>query len=427
MEMTKRLIHDLNYAQKYTSGVLSWAERPGEIDASILEEIMDSFESMVGVGIEPDRLNLLWVMHREKNRIELHWVIPNVDLQTGKRFAPYFDRTDRPRFRAWERYVNAKYDFADPSDPKRKRDLRLPSNLPKNKVTATEAIHSVVEGLITQGHIQCRNEIMQQLRNAGYKINRQGTDYISIEDESGQKLRLRGAFYEASFINIGSLAATVGSGRMSGKTCRTERIEELRSELERQLEKRSRYVENRCRQSELSVSSGTEESTWLGTKTNSNPAKVNRTGNKQAVEYYVEADKNSILNDSASSHIGSNFVLLDGSHQRHILQDSSRIYRKTEVPLRYGQAMDGLQRLSSTSISMQKRRKVANGRARKSINDCVEKDGTAAERPLRRIEFAIKELERAVTLFCRNCEQAITRITGIRRRIGGARRLRKSN
>ena len=245
INITKRLINHSNFAQKYTSGVLSWAESPSEVDASKLEEIMDGFESMVGTGLENNRLNFLWVKHEDKGRVELHFVVPNVELSTGKRFATYFDRTDRPRFRAWERLTNAVYKFCDPSDPAMKQKLSLPENLPKDKVEATEIIHKHISMLIKYKKIQNREDVIQSLKNSGYKINREGKDYISIQDKEGKKIRLRGAFYQENFSSIEMLEPQPKPKAKSKKE-----IEELRIELDKQLDKRKKYIKSRYKSAE---------------------------------------------------------------------------------------------------------------------------------------------------------------------------------
>lgn len=74
------------------------------------------------------------IFRKKRFFLELNFVIPNVDLETGKRFAPYFDLADRPRFQAWERLVNSEFGFADPSDPVRKRAFQIPSDLPGDKL-----------------------------------------------------------------------------------------------------------------------------------------------------------------------------------------------------------------------------------------------------------------------------------------------------
>ncbi|MGK3295905.1 hypothetical protein ACSLNR_28615, partial [Escherichia coli] len=41
--------------------------------------------------------SILWVEHQDKGRLELNFVIPNMELANGKRLQPYYDRADRPR------------------------------------------------------------------------------------------------------------------------------------------------------------------------------------------------------------------------------------------------------------------------------------------------------------------------------------------
>ncbi|WP_149022820.1 relaxase/mobilization nuclease domain-containing protein, partial [Salmonella enterica] len=43
-----------------------------------------------------NQYSILWVEHQDKGRLELNFVIPNMELQTGKRLQPYYDRADRP-------------------------------------------------------------------------------------------------------------------------------------------------------------------------------------------------------------------------------------------------------------------------------------------------------------------------------------------
>ncbi len=237
---TKGLISQSVFAQKYTTGVLSWAESPDQVSQVILDEVMDSFQQMLGVGLAHDSLNWLWVQHRDKGRIELHWVVPNTELKSGKRFAAYFDRTDRARFRAWERLTNKKYSFADPSDPARRKDLRLSSNLPPCKVEAINLIHNVISALVSQKLIKNRDDIIQKLKDSGYLINRKGKDYLSIQDSKGQKLRLKGAFYEAGF-NIKNQLDKI----FLEKEFLDRNIQSLQDELNNQTEKRVAYIQTR--------------------------------------------------------------------------------------------------------------------------------------------------------------------------------------
>ncbi len=102
-KITKKIISRLNFSQNYKSGVLSFTETAKEIGREKLGEIMDSFEDMVKAGFEddPGRIDVLWVLHQDKGRAELH-----CDTQRRSRnrqeISAYFDRVDQKMFRAWE-------------------------------------------------------------------------------------------------------------------------------------------------------------------------------------------------------------------------------------------------------------------------------------------------------------------------------------
>ncbi|MDC9983429.1 nuclease, partial [Shigella flexneri] len=77
--------------------------------------------------------SVLWVEHQAKGRLELTYVSPNMELQTGKRPQPYYGRADRPRIDAWQTLVNPHYGLHDPTAPETRRALTLPGNLPETK------------------------------------------------------------------------------------------------------------------------------------------------------------------------------------------------------------------------------------------------------------------------------------------------------
>jgi hypothetical protein len=206
---------------------------------------MASFEAMVRTGLGADRVSVMWVKHADKGRLELNFVIPNVDLETGKRFAPYFDRVDRVRFQAWERLTNSLHGFADPSDPARKRVFRIPSDLPEGKLQQQRDMGGLLSEMVGTGLIKNRNELMGVLENGGYKISRKGKDYISIVDRKGSRLRLKGAIYSEAFTSPQSLAVPE-RGFESDSTDELERkIAERREIFERESEKRRKYINER--------------------------------------------------------------------------------------------------------------------------------------------------------------------------------------
>lgn len=98
--MTRALIDSIERRWKFTSGVLSW--HPDEkISEAQEEEVMDAFERVAFAGLEPDQRNILWVRHTHAGHHELHFLIPRLELSSGKDFNAcppgWHKRPRRPR------------------------------------------------------------------------------------------------------------------------------------------------------------------------------------------------------------------------------------------------------------------------------------------------------------------------------------------
>ncbi|MGP5203898.1 relaxase [Psychrobacter aquimaris] len=145
--ITEHLINATKYENKYTSGVLSFAERVDEISEADKLAIMRSFEATLFPGLDPDQYDILWIEHSDKDRfdvdedgkkikgtersgrLELNFVIPCHELRTGKRLQPFYAGTDMRRVNAWKNITNRELKtlkgdaVADPNDPKRHRKV----------------------------------------------------------------------------------------------------------------------------------------------------------------------------------------------------------------------------------------------------------------------------------------------------------------
>ncbi|ENW9155902.1 relaxase/mobilization nuclease domain-containing protein, partial [Escherichia coli] len=99
-------------------------------------------------------------------RLELNFVIPNMELQTGKRLQPYYDRADRPRIDAWQTLVNHHYGLHDPNAPENRRILTLPDNLPETKQALAESVTRGIDALYHVGEIKGRQDVIQALTEA---------------------------------------------------------------------------------------------------------------------------------------------------------------------------------------------------------------------------------------------------------------------
>ena len=93
--LTKRIYEGLRGSQHYCAGVIA---EDGLMIDSVQVKIMDAFESVLGAGLDPGEFNITWIRHQDRGRTELHFVVPSVLLGSGRSWAPYVDRIDRPPF-----------------------------------------------------------------------------------------------------------------------------------------------------------------------------------------------------------------------------------------------------------------------------------------------------------------------------------------
>jgi hypothetical protein len=196
------LIDTSPFKKKYTSGVLSFSEE--NIPEENKDELMDSFEEALLPGLDKDQYSFLWVEHRDKERLELNFVIPNIELRTGKRLQPYYHSVDLKRMNAWKDVQNYEYGFTDPNDPERKQNLTLPNRITHGKKELIEGLNEYLEKMIEQGMVQERSDVIKILgelgSEMGFEITRTTPSSISINDPDGNRnIRLKGAIYEQGF------------------------------------------------------------------------------------------------------------------------------------------------------------------------------------------------------------------------------------
>lgn len=195
---TIALIDSSPYSKKYTSGCLSFEE--ADLKPELKRQLMDSFEETIFPGLHKNQYNILWVEHRDKGRLELNFVIPNIELTTGRRLQPYFYKADEKRVDAWKTIQNIENGFSDPDDPARRQALTPASDLPASSKAIADDIHAGIESMIASGQIENRADIVAALENAGLTVARQTKTFISIENpDGGRNIRLKGGVYEQDF------------------------------------------------------------------------------------------------------------------------------------------------------------------------------------------------------------------------------------
>ena len=252
-EFVSKLIDALPFAKTYKSGVLSFAEGEDIVTPDMQREIMAEFERVAFAGMDPDEYSILWVKHTHTGRVELNFLIPRVHLPTGKSLnidppGPQ-SRALFDTFRSW---INARYGLADPDDPSRSQDVRLPQHLAKLYAEAKrqgkgkEAVKEDIRGAVTAavrrevdaGRIHGQDGVVAFLKAQGYEVPRQGKDYVTIMAE-GERIRLKGGLYSKQF----SPRASVQEARYGAPD--PERVAELAATLERMAAARATYHRER--------------------------------------------------------------------------------------------------------------------------------------------------------------------------------------
>lgn len=254
---TKTLIDSLDFRWKYTSGVIAFSPDDTPSDEDI-REIMEDFENLAFAGLERDRTNILWVRHVHEGTTELHFIVPRVDLLTGKSLniaPPGWEKFFDPLRDYW----NYKKNWTRPDDLTRAR-LHQPGHVafqqaehiraglprvddPKEEIT--EYLVSRIEA----GLVVDREGIVDALKEVVHEITRQGNDYISVRLEPDAKpIRLRGIIYGKSFKPeslFGAHQGENGGGAEGNRRTDEDRAREARQRFEEGVRRRSDYNQGR--------------------------------------------------------------------------------------------------------------------------------------------------------------------------------------
>ena len=263
------LIDTSPYAKKYTSGCLSFYEH--DLSDQDKQKIMQDFEQALFPGMDQSQYRVLWIEHQDKlneetgeRRLELNFLIPNVEIPTGQRLQPYYDKADRPRIDLFKKITNYEYQLHDADDPLYRQAVTTAKNLPKtvNEIKETldiEATRAVESGLITD-----RQSMKKWLLDLGLEVTRETKKSLSIknpnDDEKARPIRLTGAIYEQDFrLTETSQQLTIAAS----ERYRREAEQRNQSDIQRYAEysaKRSTELEQQYRQHQNGYTAETERS-----------------------------------------------------------------------------------------------------------------------------------------------------------------------
>lgn len=253
VELTAQLIDSSPFAKKYTSGCLSFYEH--DLSDQDKQKIMQNFEECLFPGLDKDQYQILWVQHQDKvnqdtgqTRLELNFVIPNVELSTGKRLQPFYAPVDLDRVDLFKQITNTEHSLYDPDDPAHRQLFLNKKNLPKDIKDFKEQLHQRVYRAVANGEVADRQELVQWLESNEINVTRQVKNSISIENPyEGAKrpIRLEGEIYEQSFRATGEYRQEVQQRIEEYRGTTSERYRANVTDYQRQLEHKSQYHSDR--------------------------------------------------------------------------------------------------------------------------------------------------------------------------------------
>lgn len=159
-DLTRHLIDSNTRKWRYTSGVVAFHvdDDPTESQQAA---VMQDFEKAAFAGLKGDQANILWVRHQHMGNVELHFLIPRVELYGNRSFNPAPPGSEA-YFNAFRDYWNACAGWISPEEPGRKRMVKPVFDLNDRK-QIKEAIQVLIAQKIETGEIRNHADVRAAL------------------------------------------------------------------------------------------------------------------------------------------------------------------------------------------------------------------------------------------------------------------------
>lgn len=237
----KFICDKLDFKNKYTTGVLSFnLEETARIAANpeLKDQILQDFKDFAFAGVPDNARQFLAIEHSHTGRLEIHYMMPRVHLESGKYRNPFPPNYNGLKGKGHNKdfiYENdsytdhacIKFGLKNPKDLDIARDLKIEKFDPE--ASTKRDVHKFVNKLVVSGHITCREDVEDYLKRAGGTITRSGEDYLSVKFADNQKaMRFKGEFYGKHTFGEAALSAKeFDSGQKSSEESIKQRFSEV--------------------------------------------------------------------------------------------------------------------------------------------------------------------------------------------------------
>ena len=225
---------------------MSFEEKHDFLDEEQKLKIIKDFERALLGDYMLERTNVLWVEHSDKNgRLELNFLIPKIDMSTGKSFNPYLALFDQHRIDLIKRMINDEYSLSSPDDPAREQTISA-SKKNIGHYQNLEELDKKLHELVKEGYIKNRDHMIELLNQSGIEVTRSTKKSITVMlPNQKTKNRLKGGIYDANF------TGAQGLGELSQSSSRRirefhnrnpqEELKGNRQKLEELIGKRNKF------------------------------------------------------------------------------------------------------------------------------------------------------------------------------------------
>ncbi|QLR55502.1 hypothetical protein HV344_25885 (plasmid) [Citrobacter freundii] len=200
IENFNEYIKEKNFKNPFITGVLSFEEK--DIDPELKTKIMNDFEDMMFSGIDPEnRPPVIWIQHKDKNRLELNYTTFN-SLMNKKHFQCYYHLSDKKLFNSFCEKVNYENNISSVLDVQEHKERNtlvntLNNKIPEDKKAVVEKLQEDILSKIITEEINNREELISFIQSKNIIINRVRENAISIKfDKADKPISLKGDIYE---------------------------------------------------------------------------------------------------------------------------------------------------------------------------------------------------------------------------------------
>lgn len=220
------IINSIDRDWKYVSGAIAFRNEEQPTQEQILK-LINKFKQTFFAGLNINQFNILFVLHRDKKNLEIHFVVPMIELTTGKQLNVHVPGSKNIKlYKAFTAVVNHELNYAQVLQ----NDLKI--SLPSHKLKSPDfkddqrkniLLEKEVKKAIVSGKVENRTQLCKFLdEELGVSIHRQGKDYISIRLPGDIKSRrLRGPMFEEN-ANYRDMLAASRKTKVSVKLTDTE-------------------------------------------------------------------------------------------------------------------------------------------------------------------------------------------------------------